>query len=170
MYLFTIKWCVCVHSAAVFHVEVGPDAAVQHHSAKALHLESAKQHGGHQPWAGEGLHQRQWREGGAKGGALLPRNSCFSKPVCYSKLWEIVFPTVRLWLHPAVPGGSWWTAGTLPSPAAQQQHSQCWHPDSLSPRPVQQLFQSVPLPLTSLPTWIARRQSLLHRGSVVRPG
>lgn len=36
-----------VCSAAFFHVEVGPDAAVQHHSAKALHLKGAQQYGGH---------------------------------------------------------------------------------------------------------------------------
>lgn len=37
----------CVCAAAFFHVEVGPDAAVQHHSAKALHLKGAQQYGGH---------------------------------------------------------------------------------------------------------------------------
>lgn len=58
--------------AAVFHVEVGSNAAVQHHGAKALHLQGAQQHGGHQPRAGEGLHQRQRREGGAEGGSLNP--------------------------------------------------------------------------------------------------
>lgn len=62
---------VCVCPAAIFHVEVGPDAAVQHHSAKALHLQGPQQHGGHQPRAGEGLHQGQRGEGGVKGQCIL---------------------------------------------------------------------------------------------------
>lgn len=61
-----------MHAAAFFHVEVGPDAAVQHHSAKALHLQGAEQHGGNQPWAGEGFHQRQRRERGVEGEPLPP--------------------------------------------------------------------------------------------------
>ncbi|CAG11651.1 unnamed protein product, partial [Tetraodon nigroviridis] len=69
------QWPCCVSMAAVFHVEVGPDAPGQHHGAQALHLQGAQQHGGHQPRAGEGLHQGQRREGGAEGGrppALRP--------------------------------------------------------------------------------------------------
>lgn len=59
--------CKCVWTTAGFHVKVGSDAAVQHLCAKALHLQGSQQHGGHQPWAGEGLHQRQRRKGGAQG-------------------------------------------------------------------------------------------------------
>lgn len=98
--------CVCVFAAAVFHVEVGPDAAVQHHGAKALHLQGAQQHGGYQPWAGESLHQRQRRERRAQGSSLL---SCFC-PVCLpdrcvSDLIHILFPSPAAVQSLEVPDG-----------------------------------------------------------------
>lgn len=42
--------CTFVPShCTVVHVEVSTDATVQHHSAKALHLQGSQQHGRHQP-------------------------------------------------------------------------------------------------------------------------
>lgn len=127
----------CVSTATVFHVEVGPDAVVQHHGAEALHLQGAQQHGGHQPRAGEGLHQRQRREGGAKGGRLSAAVSslqapdlCPPPPACSPQSLEV--PDGRRAPFPPQQRSSSTRSVDTQTPSAPGRSSSC---SSLSPCP-----------------------------------
>src|SRR4029434_2564141 len=57
--------CVCVDDVSVFCDP--PVSHVHDHGAQSVHLQGTQQHGGNQPRAGEGLHQRGRREGRADG-------------------------------------------------------------------------------------------------------
>lgn len=122
---------------AAAHVEVSTDATVQHNSAKALHLQSSQQHGGHQPRAGKGFHQRRWRKRRAKGTytteGLLKQNINLSFLV-KSRSEVMIVKRLFHWLSGA--GGSRWTEGSV-SPSAQQQQSRHGHAHTVSTRTFQ---------------------------------